>query len=543
MSSSQHPACIWIAIFATACASKPRAAAELAAPGASAVAASAPAAADGELRPPFVMPYPRAAWRLAPRAELARTVLWVSQILIRHTESRNAHVAFQLGAWDSVPAPPTRQREEALAFAQQLAEGLVRDPEQFADLARLHSEDLVSREDGGDLGGVMASDLASWPQVLDALAALRPGQVSEVVETRFGFHIFRRGSAPPEAELSGAHIVIGHERAQWLQVVARADHISHRTREQALALATDVFRQAQAHPKRFARLVDRYSESCDAAAQGDFGNWSTREPNPYPGRMLRLQALAPGEVAPPIETRLGFEIVQRTPSRPRPQHAARLLRLYFNPDAAATDPDSRATVRALAEKYARALARAPEQFEAIRAEAPGMKEVFLPQWAEGRGDPTFTLPLERLAPGQVAFPPLLLDDSYLVAQTITPGRAAELVPELDLPAPARPDLDDYLLRIRPAQAEEWLRGVAQQAQLELALPDEAASKLGQLHHLLGDNDDRASEAARLAAFHELLERSRSLLGENHFARYLALLINTCTAALLDPQDVHAQRGL
>ena len=59
--------------------------------------------------------------------------------------------------------------------------------EKFATLARIYSEDPGSARRGGELG--MASKSIFWPAFSDAAMALRPGVISQIVETPDGYHI------------------------------------------------------------------------------------------------------------------------------------------------------------------------------------------------------------------------------------------------------------------------------------------------------------------------------------------------------------------
>ena len=73
-------------------------------------------------------------------------------------------------------------KEKLLALRERIMAG-----EKFATLARLYSQDPESARRGGELG--MLSKNIFWPAFSDAAMALKPGVVSQIVETPDGFHL------------------------------------------------------------------------------------------------------------------------------------------------------------------------------------------------------------------------------------------------------------------------------------------------------------------------------------------------------------------
>ena len=84
---------------------------------------------------------------------------------------------------------PAAEREKARAHAQELLAQLRKAPGSFAELARKNSQDPGSAPAGGDLGcfgrGAMVKPFE------DAVFALAKGDLSDVVESDFGFHVIQ----------------------------------------------------------------------------------------------------------------------------------------------------------------------------------------------------------------------------------------------------------------------------------------------------------------------------------------------------------------
>lgn len=82
-----------------------------------------------------------------------------------------------------------RTREEALALAREILQK-AKSGEDFAQLAKTFSKDSVSGRDGGLLRPFGLGEMVS-PFEQAAFSLTTPGEVSDVIESRFGFHIIK----------------------------------------------------------------------------------------------------------------------------------------------------------------------------------------------------------------------------------------------------------------------------------------------------------------------------------------------------------------
>lgn len=84
---------------------------------------------------------------------------------------------------------PSARQDSVRRLAERIREQAATGAASFEELAREHSQDAASARRGGELGVVERGQ--SVPAIEEVLFALEPGEVSEIVETPYGLHIFR----------------------------------------------------------------------------------------------------------------------------------------------------------------------------------------------------------------------------------------------------------------------------------------------------------------------------------------------------------------
>lgn len=158
----------------------------------------------------------------------------------------------------SLPSKPKPQEVEAAkAHAEDLVKQL-RAGADFASLAKKYSSDTGSAKKGGDLGEITPGLLP--PELEAAAAALKKGEVSDPVRTRYGFHIVKLTAYTPEQRKPYAAV------KQELRKL-----VSKRKGE-------DRFYELS---ERFRNLVYEHSENLDAVASAldlkvEKSDWFTR---------------------------------------------------------------------------------------------------------------------------------------------------------------------------------------------------------------------------------------------------------------------------
>lgn len=174
----------------------------------------------------------------------------------------------------------------ALAVKRRQAEGLLaqlRGGASFADLARRVSEDPGSRPNGGNLGLVGRNVMVRPFE--DAAFALEPGQLSDVVQTAFGFHVLWR---PPLAQVRDSfQVALGEVlRAQYdsLYLDSLTNRTGIRVRKntpQLVRNAAGSMREAKTRSRTFA------SYNGGNLTEGEFARWLQAFPGQTRGMVLQ----------------------------------------------------------------------------------------------------------------------------------------------------------------------------------------------------------------------------------------------------------------
>jgi len=146
-------------------------------------------------------------------------------------ERRAAHILI------SVPPNASQaQQDAAKEKSEQLLQQIRKTPGKFAELASKNSQDPGSAANGGDLGffsrGMMTKPFE------DAVYALKPGEISALVKSEFGYHIIRLVAVKPSKAIPF------NEAREGIVGKLRQQKAADRFAEQAEKFSNTVYEQS-----------------------------------------------------------------------------------------------------------------------------------------------------------------------------------------------------------------------------------------------------------------------------------------------------------
>lgn len=126
----------------------------------------------------------------------------IDEIVERQKEDvRISHILVKVSA-----RAANKRKEEAIKKLQNLKQQL-REGKSFAELAKEYSEDKNSKDKGGDLGFITAYLPSGFYELENTMYNLNPGEVSEPIETKLGFHLVKViEKRPARGMIEVAHI-------------------------------------------------------------------------------------------------------------------------------------------------------------------------------------------------------------------------------------------------------------------------------------------------------------------------------------------------
>ena len=188
------------------------------------------------------------------------------------------------------PQPTPAARAAALVRAESLLVQL-RQGADFGTLARRFSDDPTTKDRGGDLGWFRRGMMV---QSFDRAAfGLRPGEISGIVESPFGFHIIKVDRVQP-SEVKAFHILItpAIDAGDLAQARLRADSVAAALRSGAsfdslAGLYADTTEQKEANRLQRSRLPQAYAAAFDSAVVGRVLDPFVNDPdNPTRGKVV-----------------------------------------------------------------------------------------------------------------------------------------------------------------------------------------------------------------------------------------------------------------
>ncbi|HVM90866.1 MAG TPA: protein translocase subunit SecD [Verrucomicrobiae bacterium] len=108
----------------------------------------------------------------------------------------------------------TLTKDEALAKIKELQKAAT--PQNFADLAKKNSQEPGAADSAGDLGGWVSPDTFVQP-FADEIAGQKPGTISDVVETEYGYHLIYKKAERIAPDISVQVIAIHKTAASDIQ--------------------------------------------------------------------------------------------------------------------------------------------------------------------------------------------------------------------------------------------------------------------------------------------------------------------------------------
>jgi len=189
--------------------------------------------------------------------------------------------------------PGAAAEKEALEKIKAIQEK-VKAGEDFAELCKKYSEDPGSRSRGGELGLIQRGDFV--PEFEEVAFLLKPGEFSDIVKTRFGFHIIQC------LERKGDKVNVRH-----LLILLQPNQEDEKATYEKIKEIRKMLDEPGAD---FAGIARKYSDDETTKDQG--GHLGLFEIENLQEKEFKnvIEDLDVGEISQPFKTRFGWHILK-----------------------------------------------------------------------------------------------------------------------------------------------------------------------------------------------------------------------------------------
>ncbi|MFZ5516284.1 MAG: peptidylprolyl isomerase [Candidatus Zhuqueibacterota bacterium] len=197
-----------------------------------------------------------------------------------------SHILIEVKAGESSEKEARTRIEELLVR--------IKAGENFEDICRQFSEDPGSKEKGGEIGFMQRGEFV--PEFEEVAFKLEPGQISDVIKSRFGFHIIqsieRRGD-----KINVRHILIRLEP-------------TNQDEQEAGKKIFEIRAMLNDSTASFGELANKFSDDEESKNQG--GHLGLFELDNLQEKEFKaaIASLKPGDSSEPFQTRFGWHILK-----------------------------------------------------------------------------------------------------------------------------------------------------------------------------------------------------------------------------------------
>lgn len=205
-------------------------------------------------------------------------------------------------------APTLDENRPAITLLDSVRNLLVNGAD-FAEMAKLYSQDKGSLDNGGRMGYIVAG---KFPYAFEKeVFNLKPGEISKIVETPMGYHIIKGGARrPARGRVLAAHIL-----------KMAPDNAPEDVKLKAKEKIDSISLVLKVNPEKFDELAVWNSDDTQSARNGGKLPWFSA------GEMVeefdqKAFEQQPGEISEPIRSRFGWHIIKTLDREPVASYAA-----------------------------------------------------------------------------------------------------------------------------------------------------------------------------------------------------------------------------